>query len=567
MKFILMFFLFVSFISFSQDETITLVSYNILNFPEGRDDCGNNVVVPNRADTLKKIVDFIQPDILGTCEMQTQAGVDLVLDQSLNANGGNFGAANFISNGDLNNALFYNMDKLVLKEQFIIETFPRSIDHYVLYLKDPNLDVFHDTTFIEVFMTHLKAGNSSANETSRAAQTALLMDYIATRPDDRNIFVGGDMNVYSSNEAGYQNMTTGINALKDPINKPGNWHNKASFASVHSQSTRLNENYDCGAKGGMDDRFDHLLVSNNVMVGSDKVKYQVGSYRAVGNDGNHFNKKLLTGTNTMYPMDVVSALYYMSDHLPIELKLDVTYPTSNGLVLVPSHTNVTCNGGEDGSATITPHLGEAPFSYQWDTSAGNQTTQTAVGLSAGTYCVTVTDNLGEVDEYCITINEPGALYYNAFVSPDPSGECLGSLQVIVGGGTPPYSFFWNEFPENVNDYMTNLCAGDYTVIVTDANGCEKIVSRTVQGELDVDMEELNKMRIYPNPVRNQLTVSGQVAIQEVSIYTIDGRIMLSAEDNQGEKELHLDVSNLATGIYLLKVKTAFEEALHKIIVR
>src|SRR5690554_7816949 len=325
MKYIFIVFIALSSFVSAQDETLSIVSYNLLNFPDGRDDCGTNLVVPNRADTLKKITNYLQPDIFVACEVQTQAGVDAVLNDALNVNGNtHYAAAVFNGNGYLHNAMFYNTDKLVLKSQHIVESVPRPIDHYILYLKDPNLDVYYDTTFIEVYMTHLKAGNNSSSEAQRETQTQVLMNYIAGRPSDRNIFVCGDFNVYSANDDGYQNMTTGTFALKDPINQPGNWNNSASYAAIHTQSTRSGQSIDCGSQGGMDDRFDQILVSQNVMNNTDNVEYRSGSYRAVGNDGNHFNSSLISGSNSMYPTSVVRALYYMSDHLPVELKVDVT---------------------------------------------------------------------------------------------------------------------------------------------------------------------------------------------------------------------------------------------------
>ena len=66
-----------SFVS-AQNETLSIVSYNLLYFPDGRNDCGLNVVVPNRVDTLKKITDYLQPDILMVCEIQSISGVNKI---------------------------------------------------------------------------------------------------------------------------------------------------------------------------------------------------------------------------------------------------------------------------------------------------------------------------------------------------------------------------------------------------------------------------------------------------------------------------------------------------------
>lgn len=555
-------YLFILFIAFStlasaQDETLSIVSYNLLNFPDGRDDCGSNTVVPNRADTLKKITDYLQPDIFVACEVQTQAGVDAVLNDALNANGNNnYVAATFNGNGYLHNAMFYNSDKLVLKSQNVVVSFPREIDHYILYLKDPNLDVYYDTTFIEVYMLHLKSGNSSSNEAQRDAQTQILMNYIANRPTDRNVFVAGDMNVYSSNDDGYQNMISGSFALKDPINTPGNWNNSSTYAAIHTQSTRTNGSFDCGSSGGMDDRFDQILVSQNVMNNTENVQYQAGSYRAVGNDGNHYNSSLISGTNSMYPADVVRALYYMSDHLPVELKVDITYPTSNGLALVPSQNNVSCHGGNDGEATITPNLGQAPYTFQWDANANNQTSQTATNLSAGLYCVTVTDALGEEDDYCINITEPNEMMYNSFITPDNSGNCLGNIQLIVGGGIAPYSYSWTDFPSNTTAVADSLCMGTYEVTITDANGCDLIIDIQVGGIVglvaEVSGEEL--IQLFPNPANEKLTVHAENKIETIRILTITGREMNVIKQKVKDNLFELNISHLQPGTYIVMME-------------
>lgn len=557
MKYLFFLFIAVSTFASAQDETLSIVSYNLLNFPDGRNDCGNTLVVPNRADTLKKITDYLQPDIFVACEVQTQAGVDAVLTDALNANGNtNYMAANFNGNGYLHNAMFYNSDKLVLKSQHVVESVPRPIDHYILYLKDPNLDVYYDTTFIEVYMTHLKAGNNSSSEAQRETQTQVLMNYIAQRPSDRNVFVCGDFNVYSANDDGYQNLTTGTHALKDPINQPGNWNNSSFYAALHTQSTRSGQSIDCGSQGGMDDRFDQILVSQNVMNNSDNVEYQTGSYRAVGNDGNHFNSSLISGSNSMYPTSVVRALYYMSDHLPVELKVDVTYPTENGLALVPSVSKPSCFGSTDGEITVTPHLGQAPYTYQWDNNAGNQTTATATGLGAGTYCVTITDDLGEVDSYCVTLTQPDAMQFSSFITPDNSGNCTGNIQLLIGGGVEPYAYSWTQLPGQTGPLAENLCMGSYDIIVTDANGCELEINRQVGGiaGLTPEVNGEFKVQLYPNPVQEKLTIRAEKEISDVRVMNIMGKTMNVQHLQIQENLYELNTGSLASGTYIVLMK-------------
>lgn len=562
MKFILSLFLVVTFFSVSQTDTITLVAYNVLNFPDGRNDCGSNTPVPNRSDTLRKILGYLQPDIFVACEVQNSAGADSILSRSLNVFGeSNYVMADFSESSSLNNSMYYNTAKLTLQYHNVIETSPRDIDHYVLYVNDPSLDVYFDTTFIEVYMCHLKAGTGGTNVALRAEQTEILMNYIATRPLDRNHFVCGDLNVYTSNESGYQNLLSGPFGLKDPINSPGNWNNSSSFADIHTQSTRNNQNLDCGAQGGLDDRFDQILVSNNVMQGSDSLKYLFDSYAAVGNDGNHFNSNLLAApVNTQYPDSVVRALYYMSDHLPVALKAVVTYPTSNGLSLYPEVEKVSCFGGNDGAATIVANAGEMPYTYLWDNNANNQTTATAINLASGIYCVQVTDNLGEVDSYCVYVSQPDSLAYSVFRQPD-NGNCSGSASIVLGGATEPFSVIWNDPLSQTGPSATDLCGGMYIATVTDGNGCEYTIEVEITGGTN-SLNELvsHSLVIYPNPAKQFITLSGLQQSESINFECISAlgeKVNLKELSDSGEA-ISLDISHLARGLYFLKVMTSSE---------
>tara|TARA_B100000508_G_scaffold141091_1_gene146331 strand:- start:67501 stop:69192 length:1692 start_codon:yes stop_codon:yes gene_type:complete len=551
-KLLLLSILFLS-AAYSQTDTMTLVSYNLLNFPEGRDDCGTNTVVQNREDTLRKIMSYTKPDVFVACEVQNQSALSLILNNSLTFSGApNYAAAGYSSDGSLNNVMFYNADKLTLYDQGEIIAYPREIDHYLLYFNDPNLGTYFDTTFVHVYMSHLKAGNSSSNEQIRATQTEALMDYIETQPTSHNHFFCGDLNVYSSNEDGYQNLITGPFAFEDPINAPGNWNNNGSFDYLHTQSTRTSLNFDCGSKGGLDDRFDQILVSQNVMSGSDSVRYLSGSYDAVGNDGNHFNSNLLQGNNTDYPDSIVSALYYMSDHLPVLLKAVATYPTSNGLALFPSSTSVSCYGDADGTATITPNAGQAPYDYLWGNSTGNQTTQTATGLSSGQHCVLVTDDLGQTDSYCVYVPGPDPIGFNYFTQPD-EGTCDGAIYFLVEGGVPPYWFDWNGGSVSDSASAEGLCGGTYLITITDDSGCDTTVTVEL-GDVSVDQNVLlSSVSLYPNPATDVLNVQSNNSIEQWHVVDQLGRRIELESKRLNSRRIELEISVLPKGIYFVRI--------------
>ncbi len=145
------------------------------------------------------------------------------------------------------------------------------------------------------------------------------------------------------------------------------------------------------------------------------------------------------------------------------------YSVSVLTTMAVSTQNVSCAGGNDGSALATVMNGNSPYTYAWSPSGGNNTS--ATGLSAGTYTFTVTDALGCTATTTVAITEPPVL--TATVSGTDAtcaGNSDGTVSVNAGGGTPGYTYMWS--PNGATTATVNgLTAGCYTVVTTDAEGC------------------------------------------------------------------------------------------------
>jgi gliding motility-associated-like protein len=148
--------------------------------------------------------------------------------------------------------------------------------------------------------------------------------------------------------------------------------------------------------------------------------------------------------------------------------------------------NVSCNGGNDGSATVMISGGTAPYSYVWNSSPV-QTTATAIALEAGSYTVTVTDAMGCTAVVGVMITEPAtALSLSMSSTPASCAGINGTATVTASGGTAPYSYSWITSPVQSSAVATGLAPGTYTVTVTDANGCMASDSVNVGGSLAVN---------------------------------------------------------------------------------
>ncbi|OJV26248.1 MAG: hypothetical protein BGO32_02245 [Bacteroidetes bacterium 37-13] len=143
---------------------------------------------------------------------------------------------------------------------------------------------------------------------------------------------------------------------------------------------------------------------------------------------------------------------------------------ANPITLTPTLTPPPCNGGSNGSAKANPSGGFGPFQYTWST---GQTTQTAIGLTAGTYTVTVTDNVcTTTGQY--TLNQPTPVTATVSKTDANCGQSNGTATVTVSGGTTPYQYVnWPGLSST--NVATGLGAGTYIPDFKDANGCSALL--------------------------------------------------------------------------------------------
>ena len=138
-------------------------------------------------------------------------------------------------------------------------------------------------------------------------------------------------------------------------------------------------------------------------------------------------------------------------------------------------TPISCFGGNDGKLTAVPSGANGGYSYLWSTGS---TSQTATGLSQGSYSVTVTDNQGCTTTGNASISQPNAIS-TVLTATDEScnGQGNGAVSATVSGGTGAYSYSWSNGGSGTS--ITSLASGQYVLTVTDANGCIKSDSATV----------------------------------------------------------------------------------------
>jgi hypothetical protein len=202
-----------------------------------------------------------------------------------------------------------------------------------------------------VYGAHLKASSGEANESERYAGVVAIRSDADALPAGAHVLYCGDMNFYHNEEAGYlEYLSAGPGQAVDPLGS-GAWSGSGN-AIKHSQSPLLTSDGSPLVGGGMDDRFDFQLPTLEWFDGMG-LAIMAGTYRALGNDGQHYNESINAGNNFYYPGDVFRSnaladlLHGASDHLPIVVEyvmpalVDADLPADFGRAIRDSLHTVT----------------------------------------------------------------------------------------------------------------------------------------------------------------------------------------------------------------------------------
>ena len=335
-----MFLLLILFVNVNFGQTrIKAMMYNVLNYSDSE-------VSRNKTPFLSTILGEVKPDLFMVCEMIDEIGSNYLFENSIIPFNENFQKAPFEENQSgsysLQQMVYYNTEKLILEETRVITADTRDINQYTFKINTENLNTNPIT--IEVFVTHLKASTGSSNRQRRLNSIQSFVSYTNNIADDSYVLFAGDLNFYTSNEEGYQHLIDDRNPIViiDPIDRPTpnfpddgidyyeNYNstyfwNNSSFRDIHSQSTRTsNIGFidDSGSTGGLDDRFDFIMMSKNFNT-STSLYYVNDSYKVVGNNGNCYNS-FISNPNCSggYSQTLRDALIEFSDHLPVVMEIE-----------------------------------------------------------------------------------------------------------------------------------------------------------------------------------------------------------------------------------------------------
>lgn len=180
------------------------------------------------------------------------------------------------------------------------------------------------------------------------------------------------------------------------------------------------------------------------------------------------------------------------------------------IVEIEAVTHNVCNGESKGAINISASGGYPPYKYYW---AHGDTTQDVASLKAGLYKVAVYDNFSCSDTVEVEIKEPAALEANIESVKDILcyGYNHGEVDISVSGGKAPYSYSWNN--GDTTQDLSNVNSGRYSVLITDANFCQEIITADVKEKTLIvrSLDDVENIKCNGDSTgRVEISVSGGV---------------------------------------------------------
>ncbi len=248
--------------------------------------------------------------------------------------------------------------------------------------------------------------------------------------------------------------------------------------------------------------------------------------------------------------------------------IDVFVPLP--LTINEQYTDVVCYGENNGSISLDIMGGVEEYIIAWTGPNGFTSDQASLtDLGPGIYEYNLTDQINNEWSNSFEILEPAEMFIQgASINDDYDSEGVGSIDIDFVGGIAPYEYEWSNGA--TTEDITDLNEGEYTIVITDANGCEFSQTFEVMNELPSDLDELGltDLAVYPNPVSTELTItaSSLTAMERtIEIVDLQGQLVFKQQLKENIN-LVINTEMWTAGLYMLKVSnasTSFSERIIK----
>ena len=242
------------------------------------------------------------------------------------------------------------------------------------------------------------------------------------------------------------------------------------------------------------------------------------------------------------------------------------------LVYETTSVNIACYGEAMGSIAVVPSGGEPGYEISWVGPNGFTSDQLEItGLAVGDYTMVLTDSYGYEKSETYTLEQPEEIVQNLVeITDETNSDGNGSISIDVSGGTGELSYVWSNGATAA--IVEGLSAGEYTVDVTDENGCTRTfgpfeVKSTLVGVEDLDF--VTGMDVYPIPAVNYLNVNielNEKMSTQLRIIDAYGKLISTNNYNSEVINTRIDVTDLVPGVYYIEFGNGMDRTLEKFIV-
>lgn len=364
-------------------------------------------------------------------ETSTQAIVELLNDlygEGIYARGLEVGR----TNGGGRGAIVYNTQTVELMEELAFGTVNGSVAarETMRYTLRP-VGYDEDANFY-AYVNHYKSGATESDQIRRDLEAREVRANANRLDSAAHILFAGDFNIQNCNERMMQTLTAdGSSQAIDPVNPFGSncdWHNNAALKRWHTQSPSDGTDGSL-VGGGMDDRFDFQLVTDDLLDG-EGLSMVPNSYRTFGNNGSHpLNGAVNDLQNDAAPRSVLNALARTSDHLPVVVDYQIPARMDVDVAVLPERvirgSLLTLDAVVYNSAPVNARLGADELDYRLTVTVGDfEQPLTAAGAVLATDQAPVS--------IALPTNEVGNFVYRADIESDSEGVVDGDRLLQSG---------------------------------------------------------------------------------------------------------------------------------------
>lgn len=263
------------------------------------------------------------------------------------------------------------------------------------------------------------------------------------------------------------------------------------------------------------------------------------------------------GSGSIFPFGPNTETYTATDTYGNETSCSFTVTVEKEFLVTEEIQPVTCFGVADGSVELSVFGGLPPYAYIW--SGGSN-----LNLQAGGYNVTIFDSNGCESVYPFEITGPDEMIVQVVnILPENQSQQNGGFTLVVSGGTPPYVFEGTSFSDSL--VVSGYSAGDYSVAITDQNGCLGSADFSIDNINGTgEPEMLRQFAVFPNPARDYAVANirlGNSARMQLSLADFTGRILRSWPPVESNGyTFSVDLEGLPAGVYTLLLQLDGGEA-------